>query len=208
MSATLVLGSINSVSGAMISETNNENEGENFNSSLNTTLEEQFTVVSEELIEKANSYVYINEANEFVLDEKLASEKLNEQEIEKVRQQVSMTNDLLEGHEEEYSAQGNVLTNQEGMVTYSTSEGIDRIDFYWWGVKLWLSKSTVESVLNVGSAGGGAAIGGSLGGVPGAVAGAVAGQILQEFITPAAARAIFVQYNYVTGITDFQIFNR
>ncbi|WP_271399385.1 hypothetical protein [Salinicoccus roseus] len=168
--------------------------------------------MSKELIEKADSYVYVNNNNEFVFAEKLASEKLNGQEIEKVKQQVSMTNDLLEGHRGEYSVQGNVLSNQEsmqeGMVTYSTSEGINKIETYWWGVKLWLSKSTVRSVLNVGSAGGGAYIGGAVGGVPGAVAGAAAGQILQEFITPAAARAIFVQYNYVTGITDFQIFNR
>lgn len=49
----------------------------------------------------------------------------------------------------------------------------------------------------MGIAGGSAALGAAIGNVPGAVAGEVVGAVLSEFVTPSAARAVWLGYNWV-----------
>lgn len=87
--------------------------------------------------------------------------------------------------------------------TSSTREGINAIKFYWWGYKVWLSRSTVNKILNVGVQGGAAALGAAIGGVGGAVAGAIVGAIFTEFVTGPISRPIWMSFWYPNMLRDF-----
>jgi hypothetical protein len=119
-----------------------------------------------------------------------------------VKSQVKIANkQLSDFHKNDLTVEGNVVSNKfsidvkDNTIFYRASaiEGKDDIKVYWWGCKIWLSKTTVRKILNVGSAGGSAALGAKIGAVPGAVVGSV----LSEFVTPSAARAIWIRHNWV-----------
>src|SRR5699024_8028823 len=59
--------------------------------------------------------------------------------------------------------------------------GVNKVEFRWYGLDLYINRDVAQSVINVGSTAGGSAIGAAVGNVPGAAAGAAGGQIISEF---------------------------
>lgn len=177
--------------------------------------------ISADLISKADQFITISSDKSFVLNLEKAKSILSKEEIEIVQNRLSETNQLSEENRSNLVVIGDHLATKVSKTDMqkATSEGINKVEGYWWGLKIWLSKTTVRKIMNVGAQGGAAYVaalvggyigskGGAHGAIVGAVAGAVAGAIVSEFITPTAARAVFMTYNYAFGIDSFQIFNK
>ncbi|KAA1035780.1 hypothetical protein [Macrococcus equipercicus] len=207
---TLLLGGFTSTTLASEIKVSN-----NTNDVVNDAVKNEMTIVSEELINKANPFISVDDTNDkFILDKESARNTLTENEVELVQKQLNKTNHLLHEENVNYVQHGESLIPEnnakveKSITTYSTSEGINKVEFYWWGAKIWISKTAVRKVLETGAEGGGAALGAYLGGVPGALLGTIAGSLVSKFGGPAAARAVYIKYNYALGIQDFQIFNK
>lgn len=162
-------------------------------------------IFTDSFIETVDEFIEISD-KEFKITNKLSLRKrLTNEEFIALNEQIELINSQIREFGKE-----NLIVQDQGLVshfdfeevdgniitTYSTKEGINNIEFKIWGYKIWLSKSTVKKILNVGTSGGGAALGAALGNVPGALIGTVVGSILSEFVNPSAARAIYMEVVY------------
>ncbi|SDB83777.1 hypothetical protein SAMN05421734_101348 [Pelagirhabdus alkalitolerans] len=171
-----------------------------------------YSVLSEDLMKTADDYIEVKDKQFEITNPQKLKDDIGKEAFEQVKDHVKVSNEQLSNVDENNLTVKNdrILTNTNpdintvhaNTIHTSSIEGRDDFEIYWWGYQVWLSRSTVESILNVGSTAGGTALGGKLGSLPGAVVGAVVGSVLQEFVTPSAARPVWVKYNWVT-VTDF-----
>lgn len=89
-----------------------------------------------------------------------------------------------------------------GIQLYSTN-GINKVDWHWWGAEIWLSKNTVTNIINAGVAGGTVILGSLIPGFGHALLIAANGLIISWFVGE-NTRAIKFNINWVGNISDFQ----
>lgn len=174
---------------------------------------ENSSVLSDSLIESADKYIKVVDKEFKISDQKKLKSEVGNEQFQGIKTQVKKANEqLAELNKDTLSVDGKAISTNFNLdvkddtifYTAAAKEGKNDFKAYWWGCKIWLNKTTVKKVMNVGTSGGGAAIGAALGNVPGAVAGAIVGSVLSEFVNPSAARAVVIRVNwptYVTGIS-------
>lgn len=169
-------------------------------------------ILSDSLIDKVDPYIKVENKEFKIINEEELRKVINEEEYNEIKKAIGKTNtQLLDFDKEDLIVKDKEIVSKfdldmeaNGDITYNAyKEGRDSFELHWWGYKIFLSKSTVHKVLNVGSSGGSAAIGAAIGNVPGAILGSVVGSILSEFVTPSAARAIWVRVVWPSLITGF-----
>lgn len=174
------------------------------------------SIFSENFRKKVDAFIKISDDKRFnITNEEALKETITIEEFIQLTQQIEKINSQLQELKQEdliigdgkivYDFTLDQQNRNAPIVLAKTAEGINRIEFYYWGYKIWLSKTTVNKILNVGTAGGAAALGAVLGNVPGAIIGAVVGSILSEFVNPAAARAIYMEVLYPTITIKIQV---
>lgn len=87
-----------------------------------------------------------------------------------------------------------------GFTTLAVKEGKRDAKYYWWGAKIWLTKTDVGAILNSGIAVGSTIIG-SFGGIPGAAAGATAGAIISQYSKPVPVIATINYAKFASSTT-------
>lgn len=117
--------------------------------------------MSVDFLEKADAYVSLDETT-FVFDEAAASKILSASEMQKVKDQVRETNEQIQRTLEavkgadQYSiyTTGNVLVVADSATGSSPSigsrttyhEGVTKVEFGWSGIKIYLSKTTLNNI--------------------------------------------------------------
>lgn len=164
LSTTLVAGSVFGGSAAVFA-----NEVENPVTSQEESVNE--SKLSQELIDTTDQYIMLNDSGEFFIDPSVDLSKiLSEEELKNVEASIENANALnSETIENQDVNPGNVVINNES-VTLSIYDselfpqnngavmarayysGVTKISSYWWGFKIYLSKTVVNTA-------GGAAIG-------------------------------------------------
>lgn len=172
------------------------------------------TIFTDSFIKTVESFIEISD-KEFIITDPLAlRKKITSEEFNALKEQIDLINSQIrEFGKENLKVENQTLVshfdfeeiNGDIVTTYAAKEGINKIEFKIWGYKVWLSKSTVEKVLSVGSTTGGSVIGAALGGgIPGALVGGLVGSILAEFVSPSAARAVYMEVVYPVVIMKFE----
>lgn len=134
---------------------------------LATVAKSKEYTLSEEQKNRLDKYVFLDGSNHFAIDEN-ASFELSDFEYNLLKTKVAETNatiDSINLSQNEYKvvSQDSITVIQEVKEVNRSSfafrssgfqEGENAIRFYWWGARIWLSKTTVNAI------GGGVAIGG------------------------------------------------
>ncbi|MCI1223321.1 MAG: hypothetical protein LKG06_06340 [Bifidobacterium subtile] len=115
----------------------------------------QGTAVSNELKEKAGQYIIL-EGKYYSLNIRAASSELTNKEIKQVEESISTVNrQLTMVYVQQQRDPRNVFVgNDEGVITTSSQplsmtsrsykEGVNKVEWYWWGARIYLSKTTVR----------------------------------------------------------------
>ncbi|TGA98421.1 hypothetical protein E4665_07785 [Sporolactobacillus shoreae] len=80
----------------------------------------------------------------------------------------------------------------------SSSNGITKVQYYWWGLRFWLSKSLVKNLLSL-STGLAVVLLTAETGVGAALAGVVCIWLMDNYISPKVARALIIDQNMLLG---------
>lgn len=123
---------------------NSNNYSTNTGSSINQT-------INQSTIDYLSTFVRLNSSShnyEIIPEARLS---LSKEDYQFLSRRIEQTNQMINSADFS-TGQANVIAPQEerSTNTYSlmsvTSEGVDKIDFYWWGARVYLSKSTVRTM--------------------------------------------------------------
>lgn len=200
------------------------------NSNENMSFENE---LSETLIEKVDPHVKSNGYSYELFNLDKLERKISKSDLIKVEKKIVEINLLLEKNNEIEKVSNNIfeveMTDEElkrrsenlgydnfkldesidysndyqNYYAKSTKNGINKVKFYWWGYKLWLSKTSVGNILSGGVSAAALVLGILIPGVGIAIALAVNAYIWGIFANQ-KARAIYFKYNLLTGISDFK----
>lgn len=134
---------------------------------LATVAKSKEYTLSEEQKNRLDKYVFLDDSNHFAIDEN-ASFELSDFEYNLLKTKVAETNATIDSiklsqNEHKVVSRDSITVIQEvkevnrSSLAFRSSgfrEGVNAIRFYWWGARIWLSKTTVNAI------GGGIAIGG------------------------------------------------
>lgn len=160
----------------------------------------------EELIQKADKYVTLEDGAFSITDEEELRDILTSDEFETVENLIQEANSNLEDVD---LSSDNVEVNNDTVIvspenessnnvsTLAAKEGKRDIEFHWASVDIWLTKTDVNAILKGGVTGGATYLGGLFGGV-GAIAGAISSTVVNEYVN---AQAVHINHNYITGMT-------
>lgn len=157
---------------------------------------------TQEIINKADKYIVI-ENNKFVLKD---NNTLTNSELIFVKDSLQRANESLKDvNLDGAEVTGNHFTvstspSTSGFTTLAVKEGKRDAKYYWWGAKIWLTKTDVGAILNSGIAVGSTIIG-SFGGIPGAAAGAAAGAIISQYSKPVPVIATINYAKFASSTT-------
>ncbi|WP_062515152.1 hypothetical protein [Halobacillus sp. KGW1] len=149
----------------------------------------------------ADEYVVI-ENKKFVIENKKELEnQIGKEQLKKVQEQINFTNKQLEQtdlskadvtRDKTIKVSADIKYTDHGLqVTAASVEGKDDIEFHWTYAEVWISKSTAESTIKIGSSALSTAIGGISGKLAGAIAGSIIGGSIQEFLAEGIAEAVY-----------------
>lgn len=183
--------------------------------------------LSEELIEKVNPYIKVDGITYELSNVDILETKISKNELALVKVKIFEINSLLEKNENLKKTSDNTfkvemtdrelameiglnksitktpLVFDEGIQTYATKNGVNKVEFHWWEFEIWLSKTSVTNILTSGIATTLLVLGLLIPGVGIAVALAINGYIWSIFAGK-KARAIYFKYSYVIGIYGFK----
>lgn len=183
--------------------------------------------LSEELIEKVNPYIKVDGITYELSNVDILETKISKNELTLVKEKIFEINSLLEKNENLKKTSDNTfkvemtdrelameiglnksitktpLVFDEGIQTYATKNGVNKVEFHWWGFEIWLSKTSVTHILTGGIATTVLVLGLLIPGVGIAVALAINGYIWSIFAGQ-KAQAIYFKYSYVIGIYGFK----
>ncbi|ALC80192.1 MULTISPECIES: hypothetical protein [Bacillus] len=129
------------------------------------------TPFSDELVEKIDRYVKLNSNGKFkIASEKKLLEFLTPDELAVVKSQIKSANEnIADIVKRDKSNPGTVSVNNNQMTLsikdseitgksggfQIASEGVTKVDFYWWGMRVYLSKTVINtaSAASIGAAG-------------------------------------------------------
>lgn len=158
--------------------------------------------LNEEIISKSNPYINLDKNGLFEIsnyDE--LSQVLTEMEIELVEKQIININIELKSSINASDAENVSIDESSKLVTIyakdalmptSTEEGVNKIEWQWFGVRIYLSKSVVNHIINAGVTAGATYIGIQFPGVGTAIALAISTYLITEFGTQYISRAIYL----------------
>lgn len=161
--------------------------------------------ITEEIISKADPYIDLGQNGLFEISNYDGLSKvLTVTEIELVEEQISNINielrnsinasDIENISVDESSKLLTIYAKDTEDVLMATrgKEGVNKIEWRWFGIRVYLSKSVVNHILNAGVAAGAAYIGIQFPGVGIAIATAISAYLITEFGTQHISRAIYV----------------
>jgi hypothetical protein len=85
----------------------------------------------------------------------------------------------------------------------ASSNGINKVDWHWWGAEVWLSKTTVNNIINAGIAGGSVVLGALIPGLGAAALIALNGYIGSIYAGKYARECIF-NVNWMGNVSKFR----
>ncbi|CAM2972828.1 hypothetical protein HAHI6034_11780 [Hathewaya histolytica] len=161
--------------------------------------------LTNQLVNKVDPFVKLNNDGEFyITNEDKLSKLITQEELEIVKNQIVQTNS---GIKESLKTSDTFHINQKiKSVTVSefesnnnqtlyraaSKEGVNKVEWVWFGVRIYLSKSAVNHILNAGVTAGATYIGIKFPGVGKAIATAVSSYLITEFGTGYVSRAIYI----------------
>ena len=161
--------------------------------------------ITEEIISKADPYIDLGQNGLFEISNyDDLSKVLTVTEIELVEEQISninieLRNSINASDIENISVDesSKLLTiyakdTEDVLMATSGKEGVNKIEWRWFGIRVYLSKSVVNHILNAGVAAGATYIGIQFPGVGIAIASAISTYLITEFGTQHISRAIYV----------------
>ena len=169
--------------------------------SLNSTTTESITI-DEDIIQKTDPFISLNDNGQFyITDLNEIKTVLSSDELSIVQNKISETNSALS--EMNVSSSSLIISTDTNSISYissslvsrSNKEGVNKIEWKWFGARIFLSKSTVTHLLNLGVAAGATYLTIQFPGVGIAVATAIIAFLTTEFATSKAARAIYIDLN-------------
>ncbi len=158
-------------------------------------------LLSMELTSKADPFISLGNNGFYITDEDALSAILTENEITLIENQLNSTNTAIKKSINQEGAtikvdylnkSISVLTSSSLITQNSADEGENRVEWIWFGIRIYMSTSTVNHLLNLGVAGAALAISIAFPVVGVAVSTAVAGYLITEFGTSAISRPIYV----------------
>lgn len=181
--------------------------------------------ITEEIISKADPYIDLGQNGLFEISNyDDLSQVLTVTEIELVEEQIrniniELRNSIYASDTENVSVDESSKlvttyakdTEDVSMAT-SRKEGVNKIEWRWFGIRIYLSKSVVNHILNGGVAAGATYIGLQFPGVGTTIALAISGYLITEFGTQHISRAIYLDiglkkphllYPGIVGIRGF-----
>ena len=181
--------------------------------------------ITEEIISKADPYIDLGQNGLFEISNyDDLSQVLTVTEIELVEEQIrniniELRNSIYASDTENVSVDESSKlvttyakdTEDVSMAT-SRKEGVNKIEWHWFGIRIYLSKSVVNHILNGGVAAGATYIGLQFPGVGTTIALAISGYLITEFGTQHISRAIYLDiglkkphllYPGIVGIRGF-----
>lgn len=151
-SAVLSAGLLITPVSGLVNQYDNVAKANNINTNINQNQEKNIN------IKKLDKYVKFNKEKkifEFERNKDLSSEEINflEKQISETNQKI---NNLTIGENEQVKYLSNKVKvistpKLENGTSLRYAEGIDAIDFYWWGMDIWLSRTTINRSLSTGA---------------------------------------------------------
>lgn len=161
--------------------------------------------ITEEIISKADPYIDLGQNGLFEISNyDDLSQVLTATEIELVEEQISNINIELRNSINASDTENVSIDESSKLVTIyakdtedvlmaaSGKEGVNKIEWHWFGIRIYLSKSVVNHILNAGVTAGATYIGIQFPGVGTAIALAISAYLITEFGTQHISRAIYV----------------
>lgn len=180
--------------------------------------------LTEELIELVNPYVEIKNGKYNLTNISSLKKEISKREIELVMERIKEVNTLVKEHKKieqssdsfiyevsdeemqklaneagyEYTTEILNVQNDNILSTYSawSYNGVNKLEVFWWGVEIWLSKTTVGNIIGGTVTAGGVVINILLPGVGWTIAIAVAGFVIGA-TGSYYAKPIVVAYNWL-----------
>lgn len=162
--------------------------------------------ITEEIIRKADPYIDLGQNGLFEISNyDDLSQVLTVTEIELVEEQIrniniELRNSIYASDTENFSVDesSKLVTTyakdtEEVLMATRRKEGVNKIEWRWFGIRIYLSKSVVNHILNAGVTAGATYIGIQFPGVGTAIALAISGYLITEFGTQRISRAIYVE---------------
>lgn len=202
-------------------------------SQVGTVQEYEQVDFTEELIEKVDPYIITNGHNYELSNLEELKEEISAEELAVVEEKIAEMNILLNQNDkieeldnnvfevvvtdeeitEELDANGyenhelsNSLEYSNKYPTYSTlstKNGVNKVNFHWWGYELWLSKNSVTNILTGGIAATSFVLGVLIPGIGIGIALAVNAYVWSIFAGQ-TAKPIYFKYSLKSGIHGFK----
>lgn len=157
--------------------------------------------LTDQTISKADKYIVLNNAGLFEisdydgLSQKLTTDELQlvEKQIKSINREVSRSVNASSGNTVIKDSDSKSVTIYSSLPTpRSAKEGVDKIKWKWFGIRIYLSKTTVNHIINAGVTAGATYLGIQFPGVGTAIASAVGAYLITEFGTSHISRAIYI----------------
>ncbi|WP_010532487.1 hypothetical protein [Lentibacillus jeotgali] len=165
--------------------------------------------------EIADTYVEVKNKKFIIKNQTELKNSIGEEQFKEVLKQIEYTNKQLSqidlSHASVDNNKNTVKVNadfkqtSDGPQILAGIEGKDDIKFHWTYAEIWLSDSTSESIIKIGTNAVTTALGGISGRVAGAVAGAVVGGSINEFVAGKVSKAVYFKMALVPPFHTWDI---
>ncbi|QDP41561.1 hypothetical protein [Radiobacillus deserti] len=182
--------------------------------------------LDKEIISIADKYISIKNNNFKITNYKKLKEQITKENLHLVKKQLHEVNKMIKSYEKVEKKDNDTLqfkmtdrelkakveksgyeydlnVGNDGIQLFSHNNGINKVDWHWWGAEIWLSKTTVANIINGGITGGTAILGWLIPGLGHALLIAAQGFIVGLFVSE-NARAIKFNISWNTYIWGFE----